>query len=199
MESGKTIKQVADELGVSKTAINKEITNLGLRSKLNKIGNQFTIGNQEVELIADAFKKRAENQAIKQNEIKNEQSQTEEKTKVDETQDLSNEEVIDDNQQSKTKEETKAENQSETKIETTTDNQTQTESQTTMKLISMLQNELEIKNKQIDDLNSRLAEANRMAENAQGLHAGTIKQQLITDGTKKSGIVHKLKCFFKGE
>ncbi|MEG1981457.1 MAG: hypothetical protein RR073_03020 [Clostridia bacterium] len=199
MESGKTIKQVADELGVSKTAINKEITNLGLRSKLNKIGNQFTIGNQEVELIADAFKKRAENQAIKQNEIKNEQSQTEEKTKVDETQELSNEEVTNDNQQSKTKEETKAENQSETKIETTTDNQTQTESQTTMKLISMLQNELEIKNKQIDDLNSRLAEANRMAENAQGLHAGTIKQQLITDGTKKSGIVHKLKCFFKGE
>lgn len=195
MESGKTIKQVADELGVSKTAINKEITNLGLRSKLNKIGNQFTIGNQEVELIADAFKKRAENQAIKQNEIKNEQSQTE----VEETQELSKEEVIDDNQQSKTKEETKAENQSETKIETTTDNQTQTESQTTMKLISMLQNELEIKNKQIDDLNSRLAEANRMAENAQGLHAGTIKQQLITDGTKKSGMIHKIKCFFKGE
>ncbi|MEG0771477.1 MAG: hypothetical protein RR436_06230 [Clostridia bacterium] len=199
MESGKTIKQVADELGVSKTAINKEITNLGLRSKLNKIGNQFTIGNQEVELIADAFKKRAENQAIKQNEIKNEQSQTEEKTEVDETQELSNEEVTNDNQQSKTKEETKAENQSETKIETTTDNQTQTESQTTMKLISMLQNELEIKNKQIDDLNSRLAEANRMAENAQGLHAGTIKQQLITDGTKKSGMIHKIKCFFKGE
>ncbi len=55
-------------------------------------------------------------------------------------------------------------------------------------LISMLQRELEIKNKQIEDLNARLAESNaalvaaqQTAQAAQALHAGTIRQQL-TDG-----------------
>ena len=32
----KTIKEIADELGVSKTAVSKQIANLGLRSKTNK-------------------------------------------------------------------------------------------------------------------------------------------------------------------
>ena len=37
----KTIKQIADELGVSKTAVRKKIENLGLQSSLRKNGNQF--------------------------------------------------------------------------------------------------------------------------------------------------------------
>lgn len=32
----KTIKEIADELGVSKTAVSKQIANLGLRSSLRK-------------------------------------------------------------------------------------------------------------------------------------------------------------------
>ena len=39
----KTIKEIADELGVSKTAVIKRIANLGLRSSLRKNGNQFAI------------------------------------------------------------------------------------------------------------------------------------------------------------
>ena len=35
----RTIKQIADEIGVSKTAIRKKIANLGLQSSLRKIGN----------------------------------------------------------------------------------------------------------------------------------------------------------------
>ncbi len=64
-------------------------------------------------------------------------------------------------------------------------------------LISMLQGELESKNqqlavkdKQIDDLNARLAEvsaalvaAQQTAQAAQALHAGTIQQQLIAGET----------------
>lgn len=52
-------------------------------------------------------------------------------------------------------------------------------------LICTLQNELEIKNKQIQELNDRLAEttaalvaAQQTAQTAQALHAGTIQQQL---------------------
>ena len=53
----KTIKEIADELGVSKTAVSKQIANLGLRSSLRKNGNQFAIENQQEKLIKMAFQK----------------------------------------------------------------------------------------------------------------------------------------------
>ena len=37
----KTIKEIADELGVSKTAVSKQIANLGLRSSLRKNGTSL--------------------------------------------------------------------------------------------------------------------------------------------------------------
>lgn len=54
----KTIKEIADELGVSKTAVSKQIANLGLRSSLRKNGNQFVIEKQQAELIKTAFLKK---------------------------------------------------------------------------------------------------------------------------------------------
>ena len=51
----KTIRQIADEIGVSKTAVNKQIANLGLRSGLRKNGNQFAIDEQQEALIKQAF------------------------------------------------------------------------------------------------------------------------------------------------
>lgn len=117
MEKGKTIKQIADELEVSKTAVYKKIDNLGLRSSLRKIANQFTVDKTQEKLIKQAF---LENQ-----------SQTKNANQVCEN-----------------------------------DNQ----SQTSLQLISMLQKELDIKNKQIEELNLRLAEAHKMAEQAQQLH-----------------------------
>lgn len=51
----KTIRQIADEIGVSKTAVNKQIENLGLRSSLQKNGNQFTIDERQETLIKQAF------------------------------------------------------------------------------------------------------------------------------------------------
>lgn len=72
---------------------------------------------------------------------------------------------------------TESENQSQTKTETVSDS--------VSVLISMLQTELEIKNKQIESLNARLAEttsallaAQETANVEQALHAGTIKNQL---------------------
>lgn len=51
----KTIKQIADELGVSKTAVRKKIENLGLRSSLRLNGNQFAIDEEQESLIKSAF------------------------------------------------------------------------------------------------------------------------------------------------
>ena len=53
----KTIRQIADEIGVSKTAVSKQIANLGLRSGLRKNGNQFAIDEHQEALIKQAFLK----------------------------------------------------------------------------------------------------------------------------------------------
>ena len=51
----KTIKQIADELGVSKQAVSKCIDNLGLRSTLTKNGNFFVVSNSQEKAIKRAF------------------------------------------------------------------------------------------------------------------------------------------------
>lgn len=130
----KTIKQIADDLGVSKTAVRKKIENLGLWSDLQKNGNQFLVNNEQEKLIKSAF--------------------------------------------------SKAEAKPNSQIDT----------ETISTLVSMLQAELEAKNKQIEELNARLAEvsaalvaAQQTAAAAQALHAGTIHQQLFVgnDGVEQ--------------
>lgn len=80
-EGMKTIRQIADEIGVSKTAVNKQIANLGLRSGLRKNGNQFAIDEHQEALIKEAFSEKS------QTEIEN-QSQTKTQTENHEVGDL---------------------------------------------------------------------------------------------------------------
>ena len=77
----KTIKEIADELGVSKTAVSKQIANLGLRSSLRKNGNQFAIDEHQEALIKEAFSEKS------QTEIEN-QTQTKTQTENHEVSDL---------------------------------------------------------------------------------------------------------------
>ena len=77
----KTIRQIADEIGVSKTAVSKQIANLGLRSGLRKNGNQFAIDEHQETLIKQAFSEKS------QTEIEN-QSQTKTQTENHEVGDL---------------------------------------------------------------------------------------------------------------
>jgi hypothetical protein len=51
----KTIRQIADELGVSKQAIFKKIDNLGLRQRLTKVNNQWLIDESIEITIKEAF------------------------------------------------------------------------------------------------------------------------------------------------
>ena len=67
--------------GVSKTAVNKQIANLGLRSGLRKNGNQFAIDKHQEALIKQAFSEKT------QTEIEN-QSQTKTQTENHEVGDL---------------------------------------------------------------------------------------------------------------
>ena len=138
----KTIRQIADEIGVSKTAVNKQIANLGLRSGLRKNGNQFAIDEHQEALIKQAF---------------SEKSQTE------------------------------IENQSQTEIENQSQTKTQTENHEVGDLVCVLQatidtlqGQLEVKDRQIAKLTEALVAAQQTAAAAQALHAGTMKQQLLS-------------------
>lgn len=66
----KTIKEIADELGVSKTAVSKQIANLGLRSSLRKNGNQFAIDERQEALIKQAFLEKTQTENANQSQTK---------------------------------------------------------------------------------------------------------------------------------
>lgn len=59
----KTIRQIADELGVSKTAVRKKIEKLGLWKDLQKSGNRIAINSTQEKLIKQAFLK-AESKSV---------------------------------------------------------------------------------------------------------------------------------------
>ena len=67
----KTIRQIADEIGVSKTAVNKQIANLGLRSGLRKNGNQFAIDEHQEALIKEAFSEKSQTEIENQTKTEN--------------------------------------------------------------------------------------------------------------------------------
>jgi len=56
------------------------------------------------------------------------------------------------------------------------------------KVIDILERELEIKNKQIEDLSSALVSAQKAAATAQALHAGTIQKQLQESEPEKEEV-----------
>ena len=66
----KTVRQIADELGVSKTAVSKQIANLGLRSSLRKNGNQFAIDERQEALIKQAFLEKTQTENANQSQTK---------------------------------------------------------------------------------------------------------------------------------
>ncbi|MDD4615276.1 MAG: hypothetical protein PHI40_07750 [Caldisericia bacterium] len=65
--NGKTIKQVADEIGVSKQAVRDKIAKLELGDKLQSSGNQFVITKSQETIIKQAFeqtKAQSENRKV---------------------------------------------------------------------------------------------------------------------------------------
>jgi len=67
----KNIKQIADEVGVSKQAIRNQIAKLGLQSSLQKNGNQFAINEQQETAIKQSFEKISQSENAKQTHIEN--------------------------------------------------------------------------------------------------------------------------------
>ena len=149
----KTIKEIADELGVSKTAVSKQIANLGLRSSLRKNGNQFAIENQQEKLIKMAFRKNKQRERAGENLVSDEQLQT---TNANQSQ-TENHEVCD----------------LVCVLQTTVD--------TLQEQLSVKDQQIRELNARLAECSTALLAAQETARAAQALHAGTIQQQL-SDG-----------------
>ena len=149
----KTIKEIADELGVSKTAVSKQIANLGLRSSLRKNGNQFAIENQQEKLIKMAFQKKRQKEIVTENSVSDEQSQT---TNANQSQ-TENHEVCD----------------LVCVLQTTVD--------TLQAQLAVKDEQIRELNARLAECSTALLAAQETARAAQALHAGTIQQQL-SDG-----------------
>ena len=73
MKMGKTVREIAEEIGVSKTAIMKQIENLDLHTELQRRGNQFVISEEQESLIKSAFSEKSKTNKS-QSETKNDTS-----------------------------------------------------------------------------------------------------------------------------
>ena len=170
----KTIKEIADELGVSKTAVSKQIANLGLRSSLRKNGNQFAIENQQEKLIKMAFQKKRQQEIVTENSVSDEQSQTKSQTTNANQSQTANHEVCD----------------LVGVLQTTVD--------TLQAQLAVKDEQIRELNARLAEGSTALLAAQETARAAQALHAGTMQQQLAGGEDRASADVPEDRAAPKG-
>ena len=199
-----TIRQLANELGVSKTTINKIISGLGVQHTIQKVGNKYLLSETQILQIKMQL---AQNEKSK---IENLKSQTDDQKSK--TENLKSQT---DNQKSKTE---NLKSQTDDQKSKTENLKSQTDNQNLIlileKQLSLLNEQLAIKDEQIMDyreqikfyqeqilmLTQSLHDATTALTAAQALHAGTIQKQLtehsLMDQSSGKPEVHKQKQGF---
>lgn len=169
-----TVKELADELGVSKPTISKAISELGLQGHLTKIGNRFVLEEAEIQ----AIKSKILQSPIPKESPKTE-SENENKTK--ETQNEPEKSLI---------------SLLESQITILSEQLAQKDSQ-----INALTSALATSQEQLKELTDSLQATTTALTAAQALHAGTLQERLteqsndveqeVTATKKKKGILKK--------
>ena len=199
-----TIRQLANELGVSKTTINKIISGLGVQHTIQKVGNKYLLSETQILQIKMQL---AQNEKSK---IENLKSQTDDQKSK--TENLKSQT---DDQKSKTE---NLKSQTDDQKSKTENLKSQTDNQNLIlileKQLSLLNEQLSIKDEQIMDyreqikfyqeqilmLTQSLHDATTALTAAQALHAGTIQKQLtehsLMDQSSGEPEVHKQKQGF---
>ena len=185
-----TIRQLANELGVSKTTINKIISGLGVQHTIQKVGNKYLLSETQILQIKMQL---AQNEKSKTENLKSQTDDQKSKTENLKSQT--------DDQKSKTE-----------NLKSQTDNQNLI--LILEKQLSLLNEQLAIKDEQIMDyreqikfyqeqilmLTQSLHDATTALTAAQALHAGTIQKQLtehsLMDQSSGEPEVHKQKQGF---
>lgn len=80
-----TVKQLAEELGVSKPTISKAITDLGLQGNLHKIGNRFILEDSEISAIKSQIMQKSEPQEVQKSETSTEKQSKKAETDTEKT------------------------------------------------------------------------------------------------------------------
>ena len=178
-----TIKQLADELGVSKPTVRSVIAELGFYDKLRKVGNRYMLSDMQISEIKSKMSNKSENEVQSESE-KTEKSKNEIQLKSEKTEKLESE------IQPKSEKTEKSESEVQPKSEKTENNifiEQLLNKQLAVKdeQITMLQDQLTIKDKQINLLQEQISQLTAAMENLtaslnaeQALHAGTIQKQL---------------------
>ena len=199
-----TIRQLANELGVSKTTINKIISGLGVQHTIQKVGNKYLLSETQILQIkmqlAQNEKSKIENLKLQTDDQKSKTENLKSQTD-DQKSKIENLKSQTDDQKSKTE-----------NLKSQTDNQNLI--LILEKQLSLLNEQLAIKDEQIMDyreqikfyqeqilmLTQSLHDATTALTAAQALHAGTIQKQLtehsLMDQSSGEPEVHKQKQGF---
>ena len=163
-----TIKQLADELGVSKPTIRNIVSELGIQSKLRKVGNRYMLSDAQITQVKlQILKDGVLSESEKTEKLESEVLSESEKTEKSESEMLSESEKT---ENSIVREQLSILSQQ----LTVKDNQ-----------IQVLQDQLIAKDNQIQILQEQIGQLTAAMESmaaaltgAQALHAGTIQKQL---------------------
>ena len=213
-----TIRQLANELGVSKTTINKIISGLGVQHTIQKVGNKYLLSETQILQIKMQL---AQNEKSKIENLKSQTDDQKSKTENlksqtdDQKSKTENLKSQTDDQKSKTE---NLKSQTENLKSQTENLKSQTDNQNLIlileKQLSLLNEQLSIKDEQIMDyreqikfyqeqilmLTQSLHDATTALTAAQALHAGTIQKQLtehsLMDQSSGEPEVHKQKQGF---
>ena len=177
-----TIKQLADELGVSKPTIRNIVSELGIQSKLRKVGNRYMLSDAQItqvklQILKDGVLSESEKTEKSESEVLSES----EKTEKSESEVLSESEKTEKSESEMLSESEKTENS------IVREQLSILSQQLTVKdnQIQVLQDQLIAKDNQIQILQEQIGQLTAAMESmaaaltgAQALHAGTIQKQL---------------------
>ena len=149
-----TIKQLADELGVSKPTIRNIVSELGIQRKLRKVGNRYMLSDAQItqvklQILKDGVLSESEKTEKSESEVLSESEKTENSIVREQLSILSQQLTVKDNQ-----------------IQVLQD-----------QLIAK-DNQIQILQEQIGQLTAAMESMAAALTGAQALHAGTIQKQL---------------------
>ena len=194
-----TIKQLANEMGVSKPTIRNAISELGLQGKLCKIGNRYMLSDDQIMKIKLQISEKSKNEVLPKSE-KTEKSESEalpksEKTEKSESEVLPKSEKTEKSESEVLPKSEKSESEILPKSEKTESEVSQKSKKMENDIwreqlavkdgqIKLLQEQLIVKDRQIDLLQEQISQLTSAMESmataltaSQVLHAGTIQKQ----------------------
>ena len=177
-----TIKQLADELGVSKTTISKAVLVLGFNGKLHKVGNRYMLSEMQISQIKSKISQFSQTDEEKKTQISPTlQTDEEKKTQISPT--------LQTDEEKKTQISPTLQTDEEEKMQISLLKQQNAILQQQLSVLSkqlsvkdeqikLLQEQLIAKDEQIGQITSAMESMATALSAEQALHAGTIQKQL---------------------